>query len=53
MTNKEAVEILTKWYLNATNGMTKERLGYIEGWFNEKDKETFELAIKALMEKDE
>lgn len=50
MTNKEAIEILKKWYLNATDGMTKERLGYIEGWFTEKDKKAFELAIKALEE---
>lgn len=48
MTNKEAVEILNRWYLNATDGMTKERLGYIDGWFNEKDKKAFEFAIKAL-----
>lgn len=48
MTYEKATEIMTNWLNNGHEGMTGERLGYIEGWFHEYDKEAFELAIEAL-----
>lgn len=48
MTYEKATEIMTNWLNNGHEGMTGERLGYIEGWFHEEDKEAFELAIEAL-----
>lgn len=48
MTNEKVVEILTKWLNNGIEGMTEERLGYIEGWFHAEDREAFETAIKFL-----
>ena len=39
---------MTRWLNNGQDGMTEERLGYIEGWFHKEDKEAFELAIEVL-----
>lgn len=48
MTREEASNRLKQWIRNGCDGMTDERLGYIEGWFHKSDKEAFEQAIKAL-----
>lgn len=48
MTREEAAKILKRWLRNGADGMTDERLGYIEGWFHQEDREAFETAIKAL-----
>lgn len=48
MTKEEASNRLKQWIRNGCDGMTDERLGYIEGWFHKSDKEAFEQAIKAL-----
>lgn len=48
MTREEAVEIIKKWLMEGTDGLTKDRLGYIEGWFHKEDAEAFEMAIKLL-----
>lgn len=34
--------------MKGTDGLTKDRLGYIEGWFHKEDVEAFEMAIKSL-----
>lgn len=48
MTEKEAAEILQRWLNMGTNGMTEERLGYIESWFDDRDAEAFKVAINLL-----
>ena len=48
MKREEAVEIIKKWLMEGIYGLTKDRLGYIEGWFRKKDVEAFQMAIKAL-----
>lgn len=46
MTNKEASEIIERWY---ENGRGKEGcLGYIEGFLYEDDEEALQMAIEAL-----
>lgn len=48
MTIKKAIEVLKKWYKLGNEGLTDERLGYVESWFSKEDKETFILAINVL-----
>lgn len=48
MTTEEAVEIIKEWLMEGTDGLTKDSLGYIEGWFHKEDAEAFDMAIKAL-----
>ena len=48
MTEEEVLKIIKKWLMKGTAGLTKDRPGYIEGWFHKKDAEAFEMAIKAL-----
>ena len=48
MTNEEAIQNLRGWLFKGIDGMTNERLGFIEGWFSKKDEEVFRMAIKAL-----
>lgn len=48
MKREEAVEIIKKWLMEGTYGLTENRLGYIEGWFYKEDAEAFEMAIKVL-----
>ena len=51
MQREEAAKILKRWLRNGADGMTDERLGYIEGWFHKEDREAFETAIKILEQK--
>lgn len=48
MTREEAGGILKKWYNLGNEGLTDDRLGYIESWFTRQDKEAFLLAINTL-----
>ena len=48
MTKEKAISILRRWKNIGKNGMTSERLWYIEGWFHEYDAEAFEMAIESL-----
>jgi len=48
MTVEQAKEILEKWKYRGSDGLTDERLGYIEGWYHKKDDVAFEMAIKFL-----
>ena len=48
MTNEKASVIMNEWLRKGTDGMTKERLGFIESWFHESDAEAFNMAIQAL-----
>lgn len=48
MKREEAVEIIKKWLMEGIYGLTRDRLGYIEGWFYKEDAEAFKMAIKAL-----
>lgn len=51
MTREEASKIIKRWLNNGSDGLTKDRLGYIEGWFHNSDVEAFEMAIEALEQK--
>jgi len=48
VTDQEASNRLKQWLNNGCDGMTDDRLGYIEGWFHKSDKEAFERAISSL-----
>lgn len=48
MTKEEASKIIKRWLANGRDGLTKDRLGYIEGWFHNKDSTAFKMAIDAL-----
>ena len=48
MTKEEAKKIIIKWLNKGKDGKTKERLGYLEGWFHDKDEEAFNIAVKEL-----
>lgn len=48
MTIKESANRLKIWLYHGTNGMTDERLGFVERWFYHEDRQAFENAIKAL-----
>lgn len=46
MNKEKARQILATWLVSSKG--TKEQRGYIEGWFDEEDKEAFLMAIEAL-----
>lgn len=48
MTREKAIEVLKKWYKLGNEGLTDERLGYVESWFSNEDKEAFILTINVL-----
>lgn len=48
MDKQEAKEILENWLLSSKG--SKERCGYIEGWFVEDDENAFLMAIEALQD---
>lgn len=48
MTIAQAKEVLEKWKYRGSDGLTDEKLGYIEGWYHKKDDSAFEMAIKSL-----
>lgn len=48
MTREKAIEVLKKWYKLGNEGLTDERLGYVESWFSKEDKEAFILTINVL-----
>lgn len=48
MTIDEAIKILKCWLSKGTEGMTSDKLGYIEEWFGSADARAFEMAIMAL-----
>lgn len=51
MTREEAIIIIKRWLISGVDGLTKDRLGYMEGWFRKKDAEAFKMAIQALEQK--
>ena len=48
MTREGARVIIIEWLNKGKDGKTKERLGYLEGWFHDSDEEAFNMAIEAL-----
>lgn len=48
MTIEQAKEVLEKWKDRGSDGLTDERLGYIDEWYHKKDDVAFEIAIKSL-----
>lgn len=52
---EEAIQRLKQWLkvgsdaiTEDSDGMTEEKLGYLEGWFHKSDEEAFEMGIAAL-----
>ena len=53
MTNEEVIRRLKSWLDKGSDGLAKDRLGYMEGWFREEDAEAFKVAIDTLESKDD
>lgn len=53
MTNEEVIWRLKSWLANGSEGLAKDRLGYMEGRFREEDAEAFKVAIDTLESKDD